>query len=92
VAVCGDGAPEEGVLSLHAVPPRYGIDLSLHLGDKSVGDPMARMASAEGREFYRSSSAAWGVANAATGADPEAVATAVANTTAFYAPDPEELA
>ena len=33
--------------------------------------------------------AAWGAAYEASGADPAVVATAVANTTAFYAPDPE---
>ena len=30
----------------------------------------------------------WGAANVAAGADPAAAARAVANTTAFYAPDP----
>ncbi len=65
------------------------LGLSLHLRGESGGDPMAWMVSAEGREFYRLCSAAWGVANEAAGADPEAAAVAVANTTAFYAPDPE---
>ena len=55
----------------------------------SVGDPIAWQLSAEGREFATRSSEAWGEANRAAGADPEAVARAVANTTAFYAPDPE---
>ena len=53
----------------------------------SVGDPMAWMVSAEGREFYRLTSIAWGAANEAAGADPAEVATMVANTTQFYAPD-----
>ena len=37
----------------------------------------------------RRSSEAWGDANLASGADPETVARGVANTTVFYAPDPE---
>ena len=66
------------------------LGLSLHLRGESIGDPIAWQVSAEGREFYARSSAAWGVANEAAGADPEAAAKAVANTTAFYAPDPEQ--
>ena len=65
------------------------LGLSLHLRGGSVGDPIAWQLSAEGREFYARSSAAWGAAYEASGADPDAVAKAVANTTAFYAPDPE---
>jgi hypothetical protein len=53
-----------------------------------VGDPIAWQQSAEGREFATRSSEAWGDANRAAGADPAAVARGVANTTAFYAPDP----
>ena len=52
-------------------------------------DPIAWQLSDEGREFFAQSSAAWGAAYEASGADPDAVAKAVANTTAFYAPDPE---
>ena len=44
--------------------------------------------SAEGREFATASSEAWGAANRAAGADPDSVARGVANTTAFYAPEP----
>ena len=66
------------------------LGLSLHLRGGSVGDPIAWQLSAEGREFYAQSSAAWGVAHEAAGADPAAAAKAVANTTAFYAPDPEQ--
>ena len=65
------------------------LGLTLHLrGGESVGDPIAWQVSDEGREFATRSSAAWGTANEASGADPAAAATAVANTTAFYAPDP----
>lgn len=66
------------------------LGLTLHLHGRSVGDPMAWQVSAEGREFFTRSSAAWGEANRASGADPDAVALAVANTTAFYVPPDAE--
>jgi hypothetical protein len=56
----------------------------------SVDDPIAWQLSSEGREFFAQSSAAWGAAYEASGAHPDAVAKAVANTTAFYAPEPQE--
>jgi uncharacterized protein YndB with AHSA1/START domain len=62
------------------------LGLTLHLRGGSVSDPVAWQVSAEGRDFFTRSSVAWGVANEAAGASPEAAATAVANTTAFYAP------
>ena len=65
------------------------LGLSLHLAGGSLADPVAWQLSEEGREFSTRSSHAWGAANVAAGADPEAAATAVANTTAFYAPDPD---
>ncbi len=66
------------------------MGLSLHLqGAPRPDDPIAWQLSAEGRDFSRRSSEAWGDANRAAGADPEAAARAVANTTTFYAPDPE---
>ncbi len=65
------------------------LGLSLHLHGESVGDRAAWLLSAEGREFTTLSSVAWGAANVAAGADPAAAATAVANTTAFYVPDPD---
>jgi uncharacterized protein YndB with AHSA1/START domain len=65
------------------------LGLSLHLRGESVGDPIAWQLSDEGREFNTRSSAAWGAASEAAGADPAEVATMVANTTQFYAPDPE---
>lgn len=65
------------------------LGLALHLRGKSIGDPAAWQLSAEGRDFAARSSAAWGAASQAAGADPAVVAKNVANTTAFYAPDPE---
>jgi uncharacterized protein YndB with AHSA1/START domain len=65
------------------------LGLALHLRGGSVGDPIAWQLSAEGREFATRGSEAWGQANQAAGADPELAARGVANTTAFYAPDPE---
>ena len=67
------------------------LGLTLHLRGGSVDDPVAWQVSAEGRAFFTRSSEAWGEANRAAGAEPEAVARAVANTTAFYAPDPETV-
>ncbi len=54
-----------------------------------MADPVAWQLSDEGREYATRCSAAWGAANEAAGADPEAAANAVANSTAFYAPEPE---
>jgi hypothetical protein len=62
------------------------LGLTLHLRGESVGDSVAWQVSDEGRRFATASSEAWGEAYRATGADPEAVARAVAGTTAFYAP------
>jgi uncharacterized protein YndB with AHSA1/START domain len=66
------------------------LGFSLHLRGGSVDDPIAWQMSDEGREFFAQSSAAWGVAYQASGADADAVKKAVANTTAFYAPDFQE--
>ena len=65
------------------------LGLSLHLRGGSIEDPEAWQLSAVGRDFYTRSSQGWGEANRAAGADPEAADRAVANTTSFYAPDPE---
>jgi uncharacterized protein YndB with AHSA1/START domain len=65
------------------------LGLTLHLRGGSVGDPLAWQLSDEGREFAMRSSEAWGKANRAAGADPTVAAQAVANTTAFYAPEPD---
>ena len=67
------------------------LGLTLHLRGGSVDDPIAWQMSEEGRAFFTRSSEAWGEANRAAGADAEAAARAVANTTAFYAPDPEPV-
>ena len=64
-----------------------GLGLYLRTG-KTVGDPVAWQLSDEGRDFATRSSEAWGAANEAAGADPDAAATAVANTIAFYTTDP----
>ncbi|HYH92487.1 MAG TPA: SRPBCC family protein [Candidatus Saccharimonadales bacterium] len=66
-----------------------GLSLYLRTGE-TVGDPVAWQLSDEGREYAARSSAAWGAANVAAGADPEAAARGVANTIAFYAPPPVE--
>ena len=50
------------------------LGLALHLRGGSVGDPIAWQMSEEGREFTTRSSEAWGAANLAAGADPEAAA------------------
>jgi uncharacterized protein YndB with AHSA1/START domain len=66
------------------------LGLSRHLlGGESVVDPTAWQLSNEGRDFAARSSAAWGAANEASGASPEAAAKGVANTLAFYVPAPE---
>jgi uncharacterized protein YndB with AHSA1/START domain len=66
------------------------LGLSLHLQTgETVSDPEAWPLSEEGRTFSTRSSEAWGAANAASGASPEAVAKGIANSTLFYAPDPE---
>jgi len=67
------------------------LGLTLHLRGGSVGDGEAWQLSDEGRAFFVRSSEAWGEANLASGADPEAVARGVANTTQFYAPNPEAV-
>jgi uncharacterized protein YndB with AHSA1/START domain len=67
------------------------LGLALHLRGGSIDDPIAWQMSADGRDFFSRCSVAWGEANRAAGADPEAAAKAVANTTAFYAPDPESF-
>ena len=67
------------------------LGLSLHLQGGSVGDGVAWQLSDEGRAFLTKSSEAWGKAHRASGADEETVATGVANTTSFYAPDPNAV-
>jgi uncharacterized protein YndB with AHSA1/START domain len=67
------------------------LGLTLHLRGGSVEDPIAWQLSEEGRDWARQSSAAWGEANRAAGADPDAVARGVANTNKFYAPEPDPV-
>jgi uncharacterized protein YndB with AHSA1/START domain len=67
------------------------LGLSLHLEGGSIDDPGAWQMSDEGRDFNTRSSGRWGEANVAAGADPAAAARSVANTTQFYAPDPETV-
>ena len=67
------------------------LGLSLHLRGGSVGDPEAWQMSDAGRDFAKRSSEAWGAAHRAAGADPDVAARGVANTTAFYAPEPDAV-
>ena len=63
--------------------------LALHFTGGTIGGDAATWPyTAEGHDFYSRSSAAWGEANAAAGADPETVAANVASTTEFYSPTP----
>jgi len=65
------------------------LGLALHLHGGVLEDPVAWQVSDEGRDFNTRSSHAWGAASLVAGEEPAAVATMVANTTQFYAPDPE---
>ena len=68
------------------------LGLTLHLRTgTTVEDPEAWQLSDEGRDFNTRSSEAWGEANRSAGADPEAAARGVRNSTAFYVPDPETV-
>jgi uncharacterized protein YndB with AHSA1/START domain len=62
------------------------LGLALHFTSDSIGDVAAWPYTEEGHDFYSRSSAAWGAANLAAGADPETGAANVENTTGFYAP------
>ncbi|MEJ3748202.1 SRPBCC family protein [Actinomycetes bacterium KLBMP 9797] len=64
------------------------LGLALHLRGDSIGNPEEWESTPEGRAFATRSAESWGVAMAATGANPDDVARMVANTTAFYAPPP----
>jgi len=65
------------------------LGLTLHLRGGQLEDPIAWQLSDEGRDFSTRASVKWGAANEAAGTNPEAVARGVANTTAFYAPEPD---
>jgi uncharacterized protein YndB with AHSA1/START domain len=64
------------------------LGLGLHLRGGSIDDPAAWEKSAEARSFMTASSDAWGAALLAAGGDADEVKTMVANTTAFYVPEP----
>ncbi len=64
------------------------LGLARHLrGD--VVDATAWETSPDGQAFSLRSNEAWGAANQAAGADPATVARNVANTSAFYVPEPD---
>ncbi len=65
------------------------LGLAMHLRGEDRGHPDELMTSPAMRAFMTGSSEAWGLAYAASGADPDAVARAVAGTTAAYVPPPE---
>lgn len=68
------------------------LGLTLYLrGGAPLEDSIGWQVSDEGRAFSTRSSERWGEANVAAGADREAAARSVANTTQFYAPDPETV-
>ncbi len=68
------------------------LGLALHLdGGASIADPIAWQVSDEGRAYFTASSGAWGEASRAAGVEPDVVARYVANTTTFYAPEPDPV-
>ncbi|MEU0566930.1 SRPBCC family protein [Nonomuraea sp. NPDC005983] len=68
------------------------LGLSLHLAGGAKVDEGDFALTDEGRRFVTASSQAWGEAHQAAGATPEQAASAVRNTTTFYAPDEEPKA
>jgi uncharacterized protein YndB with AHSA1/START domain len=64
-----------------------GLSLYFSVGG-ALEDPEAWERSPEARRFITASSNAWGAANRAAGASAAEAATAVRNTTNFYAPEP----
>jgi uncharacterized protein YndB with AHSA1/START domain len=66
------------------------LGLSWHLAGQEIPNHEEFETSPEARRYMTESSEAWGVAFAASGAPDDDVKRAVANTTAFYAPPPEE--
>jgi uncharacterized protein YndB with AHSA1/START domain len=65
------------------------LGLAMHLRGEAIADHDTWEASPEARRYIVASSVAWGEALRAAGAPDEAVAGAVRNTTAFYAPEPD---
>ncbi|MGI9002556.1 MAG: SRPBCC family protein [Pseudonocardia sp.] len=68
----------------------FGLAHFLQSGE-SVSDPAAFEASPEARAFLRRSAQEWGQAHAASGAPPATAREAADRTSAFYAPDPENV-
>lgn len=64
------------------------VGLSPHLRGESIGDPEAREATPEARDFLARSSVVWRAALGAAGASSSEAGTVVANTTKFYVPEP----
>jgi len=64
------------------------LGLAMHLrGDEAtLAEKEAWVRSEEARRFMTASASAWGTAHEASGADPEAAATAAKNTLEFYVP------
>ena len=65
------------------------LGLALHLRGGALEDPIAWQLSAEGRDFATGAARRGAAAHVAAGADPDEAARAVANTTMFYAPEPD---
>jgi len=66
------------------------LGLALHLSGSGGLTPETSetwAVSDEGKAFHRASATAWGLAHAASGADPEAAARAADNTYAFFTGD-----
>jgi uncharacterized protein YndB with AHSA1/START domain len=66
------------------------LGLAWHLDGQETPNHEEFETSPEARRYMTESSEAWGVAFAASGAPDDDVKRAVANTTAFYAPPPED--
>ncbi|HET9142792.1 SRPBCC family protein [Actinophytocola sp.] len=64
------------------------LGLALHLAGGAIDNPEEWQTTAEAKDLMARSSQAWGAAYRAAGADPEQVASAVKQTTAFYTGDP----
>ena len=67
------------------------LGLALHLRGGSVRRSERMAAVGRGARLLAPEQRGWGEANRAAGADPETVARGVANTTVFYAPDPDAV-
>ena len=70
------------------------VGLAMHIAQPAAPKPdeAAFAASRDGKAFYAGSSAAWGEAAVAAGADPDAARAAARRTAAFYTGEPAEPA